>query len=115
MEDRDHPGNIQNDFFKHARKDRARLTVFLNSGKKLIGKIKGYDRFTIVLDGPGGEQMVFKHAIATITSAKTFGNFIDFDGRQPDRDRKPSSPRENPTLPDSPAKPVSAKKPEPSA
>jgi len=88
MEERNHPENIQNDFFKLARKDRSRLTVFLNSGKKLTGKITGFDRFTILLDGPGGEQMVFKHAISTISTAKTFGNYMNLEGRQSDRDRR---------------------------
>lgn len=91
MDDRDASGNLQNDFFNQARKDKSRVTVFLNSGKKLTGRIKGFDRFTIILDGPGGEQMIFKHAIATVTSTRTFGNYIDVEGALKRRDR--SAPR----------------------
>ena len=59
---------IQNDFFNQARKSRSRVTILLNSGKRLAGQIKSFDRYTLILDAGGGtEEMVFKHAIATIT------------------------------------------------
>ncbi len=53
MADRNNSENLQNDFFNRARRDKSRVAVFLNSGKKLSGRIKGFDRFTIILDGPG--------------------------------------------------------------
>lgn len=92
MDDRDASGNLQNDFFNQARRDKARLTVFLNSGKKLTGRIKGFDRFTIILDGPGGEQMIFKHAISTVTATRQFGNFIDVEGAMKQRGRNDNRP-----------------------
>ncbi|HMC82325.1 MAG TPA: RNA chaperone Hfq [Candidatus Polarisedimenticolia bacterium] len=78
--DRDNSLNIQNDFFNQARKDKARVLVFLNSGKKLTGRIKSFDKFTVILESGQGEQMIFKHAIATVTSSRTFGNFINSEG-----------------------------------
>jgi host factor-I protein len=77
--DREDPLNIQNDFFNQARKDKARVLVFLNSGRKITGRIKSFDKFTVILEGPQGEQMIFKHAIATVSSSKTFGNFMNFE------------------------------------
>ena len=77
--DKDNSLNIQNDFFNQARKDKARVLVFLNSGKKLTGRIKSFDKFTVILESGQGEQMIFKHAIATVSSSKTFGNYINFD------------------------------------
>ncbi len=62
--------NIQNEFFNQARKDKLRVTVFLNNGKKLTGRIKSFDKFILILDGENGEQMIFKHAITTITTAR---------------------------------------------
>ena len=59
--------NLQNDFFNAARKARTPVTVFLNNGKKLTGRIKSFDKFTLLLDGEQGECMVFKHAITTVT------------------------------------------------
>ena len=78
--DRDDALNIQNDFFNQARKDKARVLVFLNSGRKLTGRIKSFDKFTVILENGQGEQMIFKHAIATVTSVKTFGNYMSFEG-----------------------------------
>ena len=61
--------NLQNDFFNAVRKDRAMLTVFLGNGKRLTGRLKSFDKFTLLLESPQGEQMIFKHAISTISAA----------------------------------------------
>jgi host factor-I protein len=68
-------GNLQNEFFNKARREHTVVTVFLANGKKLVGRIKAFDKFTILLDpgagGPGGgEQMIFKHAISTVSTAR---------------------------------------------
>ncbi len=69
-ENQDREQGVQNDFFNEARKNRTRLSIFLTNGKRLAGRIKSFDRFAIVLDAGGGaEEMVFKHAIATISVA----------------------------------------------
>lgn len=59
-------GNLQNEFFNAARKDRTTVTIYLENGKRLVGRIKSFDKFTLLLDGPHGEQIVFKHAICTV-------------------------------------------------
>jgi host factor-I protein len=64
--------NLQNDFFNAARRDRTNVTVFLANGKRLVGRIKSFDKFTVLLDGPQGEQIVFKHAISTVSTAARF-------------------------------------------
>jgi len=58
--------NLQNDFFNAARKAKTVVTVFLGNGKKLTGRIKAFDKFTLLLEGYQGELMVFKHAISTV-------------------------------------------------
>jgi host factor-I protein len=83
--------NIQNDFFNQARKDKARVLVFLNSGRKITGRLKSFDKFTLILETSQGDQMIFKHAIATVSSTKTFGNYINFD-HPPDKGKE--GPRE---------------------
>jgi host factor-I protein len=77
--EKDPSPNIQNDFFNQIRKEKARVVVYLNSGRKLTGRIKSFDKFTVILDNGQGEQMIFKHAIASVVSAKTFGNYITFE------------------------------------
>jgi len=60
--------NLQNDFFNAARKERATVTVFLGNGKRLTGRLKSFDRFTLLLEGHQGEQIIFKHAISTVST-----------------------------------------------
>lgn len=62
-------GNLQNDFFNQARKDRRVVTIFLTNGKRLSGRIRSFDKFTLLLDGPHGELMLFKHAISTVSAS----------------------------------------------
>ena len=63
-------GGIQNEFFNRARKERALVTVFLANGKRLIGRIRAFDKFTILLETHHGDQMIFKHAISTVGPAR---------------------------------------------
>ena len=58
--------NLQNDFFNAARKARTPVTIYLSNGKKLTGRIKSFDKFTVLIDGTHGELMVFKHAVTTV-------------------------------------------------
>jgi host factor-I protein len=60
--------NLQNEFFNAVRKERATVTVFLGNGKRLTGRLKSFDKFTLLLEGQHGEQMVFKHAISTVST-----------------------------------------------
>ena len=52
------------------RRDGGLLAEWLVSGKRLIGRLKGFDRFTILLEHAGEDHLVFKHAIATIGPAR---------------------------------------------
>jgi len=58
--------SIQNEFFNRARKERAMLAVVLVDGTRFYGRLRAFDKFTVLLDTEGGDQMVFKHAIATV-------------------------------------------------
>jgi host factor-I protein len=82
--------NLQNDFFNEARKSRTNVTVFLSNGKKLTGRIKSFDKFTLLLEGHQGELMIFKHAVSTITTARWSS-----DGPS-ESDRRPAPPSARP-------------------
>jgi host factor-I protein len=66
------PG-IQDGFLNHLRRERAVVTVLLTSGAKLTGRIKSFDRYALLLESEGQEQLLFKHAIATVTPAPPVG------------------------------------------
>lgn len=59
--------NLQDRFLLRARKTRAHVTVFLINGYQLRGVIAGYDAFVVVLMSEGKQQVIYKHAISTIT------------------------------------------------
>ena len=61
--------NLQNDFFNAARKARTALTIYLNNGKKLTGRIKSFDKFTLLVETQQGDLMVFKHAVSSVGAA----------------------------------------------
>ena len=65
-------GGIQNEFFNRVRKERTLVTVFLANGKRLIGRIRAFDKFTVLLDTHHGDQIIFKHAISTVVVSKPF-------------------------------------------
>ncbi|RMG47552.1 MAG: RNA chaperone Hfq [Acidobacteria bacterium] len=62
--------DLQAKLLERLRQNGAVVAVWLVSGKRLIGRLRGYDRYTIVLDHGGAEHVVFKHAIATIGPAR---------------------------------------------
>ena len=62
------PFNIQDQYLNQARKERVRVAVIMMSGVRLEGLIKSFDTCSVLLDS-GGDMLIYKHAIATITSA----------------------------------------------
>ncbi len=62
------PFNIQDQYLNQARKERVKVAVLLMSGDKLEGHIKSFDNFSVLLDS-NGDILLYKHAIASITSA----------------------------------------------
>src|SRR3989442_13010479 len=70
MENKAPSKNIQDVYLNTVRREKAPVTVFLISGVKLIGKIKGFDKYSVILEANNQEQLIFKHAISTVTTAK---------------------------------------------
>lgn len=62
--------NIQDSFLNTARKDKAPITIYLLSGVKLTGRIRSFDKYSVVLETNNQEQLIFKHAISTVVMAK---------------------------------------------
>ena len=63
--------NIQETFLNTARRDRTFLTIYLMSGVKLSGRIKSFDRYSVVLESNNQEQLIFKHAISTVVVSRS--------------------------------------------
>jgi host factor-I protein len=67
--------NIQDAFLNHARRDRAPVRFRLLDGVEFDGRIKNFDRFAVIVERDGADQLIFKHAIATITAARSVSSY----------------------------------------
>jgi len=62
--------NIQDSFLNTARKERLNITIYLLSGVKLSGRIRSFDKYSVVLEANNQEQLIFKHAISTVAMGR---------------------------------------------
>ena len=62
--------NIQDSFLNNARKEKTNITIYLLSGVKLTGRIRSFDKYSVVLETNNQEQLIFKHAISTVVMGK---------------------------------------------
>jgi host factor-I protein len=63
--------NIQDTFLNTARKEKHNTTIYLLSGVKLTGRIRSFDKYSVVLETNNQEQLIFKHAISTVAMGKS--------------------------------------------
>jgi host factor-I protein len=62
--------NLQDSFLNQVRKENIPVTIYLVNGFQLKGLVKGFDNFTVILEFEGKQQMIYKHAISTISPLK---------------------------------------------
>ena len=72
--------NIQDSFLNTARKDKTQVTIYLLSGVKLTGRIRSFDKYSVVLETNNQEQLIFKHAISTVVMARGSSHHNDSRG-----------------------------------
>jgi host factor-I protein len=68
--------NIQDVFLNHARRERTPVTLHLIDGRQFDARIKNFDRFAVIVEVNGADQLVFKHAIATIATQRSVANYF---------------------------------------
>lgn len=64
------PVNLQDVFLNTLRKEKTDVTVYLTNGFQIKGVIRGYDSFVIMIESDGRQQVVYKHAVSTISPAR---------------------------------------------
>jgi host factor-I protein len=70
--------NLQDAFLNQIRKEKIAVTIYLVNGFQIKGNVKAFDNFTVLVEQDGKQQMVYKHAISTVTPVKTI-NFLITD------------------------------------
>ena len=59
--------NLQDVFLNNVRRENLAVVIYLVNGFQLRGVVKGFDNFTVIIENEGKQQMVYKHAISTIS------------------------------------------------
>lgn len=63
--------NLQDSYLNQVRRENADVQILLVTGTSITGHVKGFDNFTVILNEASGQQhLVYKHAIAHVTSRK---------------------------------------------
>lgn len=63
-------GNLQDPYLNALRRQGTPVTVYLVNGFQLKGTIKAFDSFTVLLEVDGRLDMVYKHAVSTVSPAR---------------------------------------------
>jgi len=82
--------NLQDTFLNKARAMKVPITVFLVNGFQMRGLVAGFDNFTVIVDSEGKQQLIYKHAISTISPAR----HIDLSDKQQLMDQRNGELRE---------------------
>jgi host factor-I protein len=64
------PQNIQDAFLNTVRREKTTVMIYLVNGAKLTGRIRSFDKFSVLLEAGSSEQLIFKHAISTISQSR---------------------------------------------
>jgi len=59
--------NLQDVFLNKSRQDKTVVTIFLINGFQIRGIVTAFDNFTVLVCGDGKQQLIYKHAISTIS------------------------------------------------
>ncbi len=70
MDTKSTPQNIQDAFLNTVRREKDTVTIYLMNGAKLSGRIRSFDKYSVLLESASQEQLIFKHAISTIQHAR---------------------------------------------
>ena len=70
MDTKSTPQNIQDAFLNTVRREKETVTIYLMNGAKLTGRIRSFDKYSVLLESASQEQLIFKHAISTIQHAR---------------------------------------------
>ena len=64
--------NIQDAFLNSARREKITVVIHLLQGSTLTGRIKSFDKFSVLMDVTGQDFLIFKHAISSISQERKY-------------------------------------------
>ena len=63
---------IQNKILIELAEKKSPLTLYLMNGFQMRGSLIAFDDYVLVIDVDGRQQMIYKHAVSTLTPHYTF-------------------------------------------
>jgi host factor-I protein len=72
--------NVQDSFFYALRRDAKPVHIYLVSGRRLVGTLRRFDRYALVIEKQGHEILIYKHAIASVSLTGTEGERVASEG-----------------------------------
>ena len=91
------PQNIQDAFLNTVRREKVSVIIYLTNGAKLTGRIRSFDKFSVLLESGSQEQLIFKHAISTISQTRRQTGDLH---SQPSAETNPREPRQDVNSPE---------------
>lgn len=73
--------NLQDSFLNQVRKENVPVIIYLVNGFQLRGSVRGFDNFTVIMENEGKQQLVYKHAISTITPFRPLSSQMQHERR----------------------------------
>ncbi|MCU0291456.1 MAG: RNA chaperone Hfq [Thermoanaerobaculaceae bacterium] len=64
------PVNVQDSFFYALRREAKPIHVYLLTGKRVTGVLRRFDRYALVVESHGLENLIYKHSVATVCLAR---------------------------------------------
>jgi host factor-I protein len=58
--------NLQDGFLNQVRKENTEIKLVLLDGSELVGWVRGFDNFTVIVASQSTQHLIYKHAIAQI-------------------------------------------------
>ena len=71
--------NLQDVFLNQARKEKIPVTIYITNGFQFKGMVRGFDNYTVILDTDGKQNLIYKHAISTISPMRTISILDAFE------------------------------------
>lgn len=62
--------NVQDSFFYALRREGKPIHVYLLTGKRVTGVLRRFDRYALVVESHGLENLIYKHSVATVCLAR---------------------------------------------
>lgn len=68
--------NIQDAFLNTLRREKTNVTIQLMNASNVSGRIKSFDKFSVIIDASNQDLLIFKHAISTISHPRRVGDNV---------------------------------------